>query len=196
MSQICWASEKPDSSLSGSVAPSTVVPNISAMKLEREKFEFQIQLEAQKLEVERLKSWLTGGSIVLPLLLGIFTLAWQTRSANRLKDRDAREMFELKATEIVFRNDSPGGTKNRARALASLFPGKFPESFGDSFEPSKFGGPSIESKVEVFKAACTKVQTPEDVYSIWYALFPGDTWIEPLVLGLTKRQCDEARETA
>lgn len=153
----------------------------TALKLEREKFEYQQQLESQKLEVERLKAWLTGGSILLPLALGVFTLVWQTRTANKHKDRDAKDMFELKATEILFEGDSTTATKNRAKALTVLFPGRFPENFGEAFEPTQFGGPRYEAKLEVFKAACSKVQTPEEVYRIWHSIYPGDQWIKHLV---------------
>jgi hypothetical protein len=152
--------------------------------LERAKFEYQKQLEDEKLVVERLKAWLTGGSILIPLALGVFTLWWQTRTANAIKDREARDTFELKAVEILFSSDGAVGTKNRARALRSLFPGRLPENFGDGFEPTQFGGARYEAKLEVFKAACTKVTTPEDVYRVWFALFPGDKWIKPLVPGL------------
>lgn len=166
--------------LTNIVSP-TIATEAVALTLEREKFEYQKQLETQRLEIEHLKAWLTGGSILLPLLLGVLTLAWQTRSANKLKDRDAKDMFELKAAEILFEGDNTRATKNRAKALTVLFPGRFPEDFGDAFEPTQFGGPRYEAKLEVFKAACSKVQTPDNVYDVWHSLFPGDNWIKPLV---------------
>jgi len=150
-------------------------------RLEREKFEHQKTLEEQKLEVERLKAWLTGGSILIPLLLGVITLAWQSRTAAKLKDREAKDSFELKAAEIVFTGDSTRATKNKAKALTILFPDRFPQNFGDAFEPTQFGGPRFEAKLEVFKAACTKVNSPEEVYQIWHQLFPADNWIKPLL---------------
>jgi hypothetical protein len=166
-----------------------------ALTLEREKFEYQKQLETEKLAVERLKAWATGGSILLPLALGILTLAWQTRTANKLKDREAKDMFELKAAEILFEGDNTRATKNRAKALTVLFPERFPKDFGDAFEPSQFGGPRFEAKLEVFKAACTKVSTPEEVYRVWHALFPGDNWIKPLVSGLAEKHNDDTQKT-
>lgn len=154
-----------------------------ALKLEREKFEYQKDLERQKLEVERLKAWSTGGSILIPLILGVSTLAWQTRSANKLKDRDAKDLFDLKAAEIIFKTDSTIGSRNRARALTALFPDRLPSDFGETFEPKKFqgGGPRYEARLEVFKAACEKVSTPNEVYRIWCAIFPDDNWIKPLI---------------
>lgn len=151
------------------------------IKLEREKYEYQKSLETQKLEVERLKAWLTGVSVLLPLALGVLTLYWQGRTANKLRDREAKDNFDLKAAEILFQTDSSVGTKNRAKALTALFPGRFPENFGGEFQPTQFGGPRFEAKLEVFKAACGKVSTPDEVYGIWHRLFPGDKWIEPLL---------------
>ncbi len=159
----------------------TVIPESGALKLEREKFEYQKILEDKKLEVEQLKAWLNGGSIVIPLLLGAITLAWQSRTAAKLKEREARDAFELKAAEIVFTGDSARATKNKARALTVLFPKRLPSNFGDAFEPEKFSGPRWEAQLEVFKAACSKVQSSEEVYKIWYQLFPGDIWIKSLL---------------
>jgi hypothetical protein len=164
-------------------APEKLLTNVvsETAKLEREKFEYQKVLEDKKLEVERLKALLTGGSILIPLLLGIFTLAWQSRTATKLKDRDAKDTFELKAAEIVFTSDNAHGTKNKAKALTVLFPDRFPANFGDAFEPTQFGGPRFEAKLEVFKAACSKVESPSEVYQVWHQLFPGDKWIEQLL---------------
>ncbi|GGA37377.1 hypothetical protein [Dyella nitratireducens] len=152
-------------------------------QFERDKFEYEKSFKERELQVERMKAWLTGLSILVPLGLGMLTLAWQTSSANRLKDREAKDAFEMKAAEIVFTGNSTIATKNRARALTVLFPNRFPESFGEAFEPRKFtaGGPKYEAKVEVFRAACAKANTPREVYQVWYALFPGDEWIQQLV---------------
>jgi hypothetical protein len=158
------------------------------LRLARETFEYQqtlekqkLMLEAQKLDVERQKAWLTGGTIVLPLALGLLTLYWQGQVANRLRDREGKDAFEIKAAEIVFKSDSTVGTKNRARALTDLFPGRFDAKWGDAFDPKQFGGTRYEAKLEVFKAACEKVSTPEEVYAIWQGIFPEDMWIEPLL---------------
>lgn len=161
--------------------PPVSSPSLDLIKLEREKLEYQKELEKQKLDVERLKAWATGGSILIPLILGVFTLAWQTRSANKLKDREAKDQFDLKAAEILFEGDNTRATKNRAKALTVLFPNRFPVNFGDAFEPTQFGGPRYDAKLEVFKAACEKVNTPLDVYRVWHSLFPGDHWIKPLI---------------
>jgi hypothetical protein len=179
----------------GTIAPAPAASSSATSELlilEREKFEYQRTLEGEKLAVERLKAWLTGGSILIPLLLGILTLAWQARTAAQLKDKDARDAFELKAAEIIFAGDNTRATKNKARALTVLFPGRFPPNFGDAFEPTQFGGPRFDAKLEVFKAACRKVESPEEVYKIWRDLFPGDNWVKVLL----NEQKDEPPEAA
>ena len=165
----------PTSTVASTVPTAASAPE--AIQLEREKFAYQKELEEKKLEVERLKAWATGGSILIPLLLGIFTLAWQSKATSLQRDRDARDAFELKVADIVLSGNNTVATKNKAKAFVALFPNKLPSNFGDAFEPEKFGGPRYESKLEVFKAACEKVQAPEEVYEIWRRLFPQDAWL-------------------
>lgn len=162
------------------VGPRTTTTNASS-SFEHEKFEYQKTLEEKKLEVERLKAWLTGGSILIPLLLGLMTLTWQTRATEKQKERDARDAFELKAADIALSGNSPTGTKNKAKALAALFPERLPKNFGGAFDPNDFKAPSTDVRIEVFKMASSKVTTPAEVAAIWHQLFPGDKWIEPLL---------------
>jgi hypothetical protein len=155
----------------------------SSSEIERLKFEFHKANEYEKLQVERQKAWISGAALLIPLLLGVFTLYWQSRSAMRLREREANDAFELKAAEIVFEGDNTRATKNKARAMRVLFPDRLPPDFGDDFEPSQFGGPRYDAKVEVFRAACAKVQSPAQVYRVWQQLFPADDWIKPLASG-------------
>lgn len=121
--------------------------------LEERKFEFQQKLELekqnlelQKLDVERRKTWITAGSVAVPLLIGIVTLiagivtlVVQSGSTLKLKQREASNAFELKAAEIVMEGGSPQATKGKARALAKLFPESLPKDFGSAFDPSTYG---------------------------------------------------------
>jgi hypothetical protein len=149
--------------------------------LEKLKFDFQKRLEERKLSLEWYKAWITGGSLLIPLLLGVITLAWQSKTTAKFKEDEAKSAFELKAADIIFEGDNPRATRNKARALAALFPNKIDKDFANAFKPEEFSGPKYESKLEVFKAAFTKVQTPDEVYRIWSEIFPGDEWIRRLV---------------
>ena len=64
--------EPTKASAAETVSPKTAITfELDASKLESEKFEYQKALEEKKLGVEQLKAWLTGGSILIPLVLGI-----------------------------------------------------------------------------------------------------------------------------
>lgn len=158
-----------------------VFPETETVKLEKMKFEYQKVLEEKKLQVERLKAWLTGGSIIIPLLLGLSTLIWQSKNTLKLKKTEAQDAFELKAAEIVFMGDSPRATLNRAKALKELFPNRLPANIGNTFEPGKYSGLRFEAWLELFKVVCSKVQSPKEVYEIFYELCPEDKWIKKIL---------------
>ena len=95
-------------------------------------------LEQQKLDVERLKAWLTFGSILVPLITGMGAIYWQVRSATQLKETEAKSAFELKAAEIVLSSSSPAAAVGRAKVLADLFPHRLPPKFASSFDSTSF----------------------------------------------------------
>jgi len=169
-------SEQPQAKTVASEAPTSG----DAIALERLKFEFQKVLEREKLEVERMKGWLTALSIFVPVCLGLITLAIQLSSARKLREREAKDDFDLKAAEIVLTSETPRAAENKARALALLFPGKLPPNFAEGFRPENFGGPPYVPKIEMFKAASAKAQTSQEVFTMWHLLFPNDDWIKPL----------------
>jgi hypothetical protein len=153
----------------------------SMLALEQLKFEFYKELENKKLEMEEKKTWLTTISILSPIGLGLMVLALQLWSTHRLRQRQVSEDFELKAAEIVLQAENPGIARNKALALAALFPARLPSKFAEHFDPKKFIGPTITPKYEVFRAASAKAQTPQEIFRIWHLLFPGDGWVKALV---------------
>jgi hypothetical protein len=172
----------PISSSKAQSAAGSSTSSTDAIELERQKFAFQKSLEERKLELERKNGLVSGAAVFVPLALGLLTLIWQSWSSVNIKKREARDTFEIKAADIIFKDNSTRGAKNRARALGVLFPGRIPQNIADQFDPSQFGGRiRYNEKLEIFKAACSKVQRPEDVYRIWFELFPEDKWIEDLV---------------
>jgi hypothetical protein len=72
----------------------------SNLELARQQFEFQKAIENEKLGTEKLKAWLTGGSILLPLLIGLGGIYWQVRSAFDLKAKDLVSARQLKEFEV------------------------------------------------------------------------------------------------
>lgn len=115
------------------------------IELARQQFEFQKELENKKLDIERQKAWLTGGSILVPLLIGSLGIYLQVKSAFNLKAQEFRKSqelkelefksaFELKAAEIVLNTTSPKAGKNKAEALQELFPGRLSPDFAEKLE--------------------------------------------------------------
>lgn len=178
---------EPQQAQVGAAAPDQTVL-AQTLALERSKFEFQkelelkkLELEGRKLEADDKKAWLTGAWILIPILLGWITLAFQLRSTHRLRERQAKEDFELKAAEIVMAAETPSAARNKALALAALFPGRLPPNFADEFRPEKFSGQTYVPKVEMFRAASAKAQTPQEAIAMWRLLFPHHDWIEALL---------------
>ena len=136
-------------------------------------------LEQQKLEIERMKAWLTVGSILVPLLTGIGAIYWQVRSSAQLKETEAKNAFELKAAEIVLSSSSPAAAVGRAKALASLFPHRLPPQFATSFNSTEFPGTiRHEIKIELFRAIAQNPEHKDDIVAAARQIFPKEeSWI-------------------
>lgn len=163
---------------------------IARLKLDTEQAAFNRRLELEKLDVERMKAWITGGSLMVPLMVAAITFALGVRNQNQQArlQREAQEateraQFELKAAEVVLDVKGPVAAKNKARALKALFPKRLPDDFVTSFNPSDFEGPkreSYEAKVAFFEVAASHAKDISSVATLWKQLFPGDKWTERL----------------
>lgn len=136
-------------------------PTIEEKKLALE--EKKVEIEFEKLRVERLKGWTTGGSIVISLLIAALTLAFgiwsqhkqvmtqidlqnrQAKAQLELQEQNAKAQFEIKAAEIVMNTNSPRVTRNKAQALANLFPDHLPSNFAESFDPNAYDAHVLRS---------------------------------------------------
>jgi hypothetical protein len=163
---------------------------VARLKLETAQADFNKELEQEKLSVERMKAWINGVSLTVPLMVAALTFALSVRNQNQQAklQREAqaaseRAQFELKAAEVVLNERTPVGARNKARALKALFPGKLPPEFVSSFNPEEFEGPKVESfeaKKVFFEVAATKLPEIEALAMVWKKLFPGDTWVDRL----------------
>ena len=127
------------------LAAAQTVTGQGAADLEQRKFEFQQQLEAQKLQLEkdkldeqRRQTWITrtsamgtAASVAVALIVGIATIAYQFR----LKRRD----FEMKAAEIIMQGDNPWVTRAKADGLVKIFRDRLTEDFASEFDPAFYG---------------------------------------------------------
>jgi len=167
--------------------PTQQVASLNSIKtdptqLERAKFEFNVQLERDKLSIERLKAWITGFSVLIPLALGVITLAWQSRSALILKRKDASDAFQLKAAELVLGSQTPAGARSRADALKKLFPEYLPSSFAGSFDFSKLPGIRAERKLELLRMLAEHAEQRDEIVQLWLLLFPEESeWLQRLI---------------
>jgi hypothetical protein len=140
----------------------------------------KIELEREKLKLERSKSWMTSLSIFIPLMIAALTIAYNSWSQVQQSKTD----FMLQAAELVIGAETPTGAKNKAGALAVLFPDQLPANFKmfvDDFTPSDYGE---RSKDDVKKTLEERInQTPEQkdkIIDAWILLFPEDTWVDEL----------------
>ena len=127
--------------------------------LESRKFELEqqkVRIEEEKLRLQRIRKWLTGASIIIPLLIGIYTSRAQSRSN-----------FELKAAEIVLNTKTPYGTLSKAKALKKIFPKRLSSNFADSFEPKEYLAPSVEAKIEILKVIAEHIEHKQEVIKMW-----------------------------
>jgi len=100
------------------------------IELERERFEFDKQLEQKRLAVEQLKAWLSGASILIAVLIGVLMVHY----ALKQQEKRARSLFELKAIEIVMSSNNAADMVSKAKTLRTLFPERLSEEFTRSIE--------------------------------------------------------------
>ena len=163
---------------------------LAKLKLETEQALYIRNLELEKVKVERMKAWINGASLMVPLMVAAGTLSlgvWnQNQQAKLQREAQAvteRAEFELKATEVVLSANGPISAKNRAKALESLFPSRLPKGFASTFNPDEFDGPKVEffeAKKIFFEAAALHAPNIKMLAALWKQLFPWDQWPEQL----------------
>lgn len=165
------------------------------LELDKQKFLSDTNIENKKLEVERDKvqverstsKW-SAFSAVAPLTIALGTLVFsiwsfhrQGRVQSSMQLEAAKLQFEIKAAEIAFSGKTATAVVNRAKALKIIFPDRLPDDFTKGFSPTDFGAnkePSDEKKV--FLDFILKYPGREaEVVALWAQLFPGDQgWLE------------------
>ena len=158
--------QQPSPNSNGAVQVSSVT--------DRERFDFDKHNEDRKARIEIWKGLISGAALLIPLLIGIYSIRAQ-----------ARTNFELKAAEIVMNAKNVFGVRKRADVLRELFPDKLRQDFADSFDPQKHTspGPSTESKLELLKLIVAAPEREQEIVDLWRRmytvdkieqLFPGD----------------------
>jgi hypothetical protein len=185
-------------------APSTISDQLAVERLKHESavFEFNRKLEIEKLEVERLKAWITGASYMVPLMVAALSFALSVRNQaeqSRLQ-RESQEkttiaQFELKAAEIALAEKNATATMNRAKALKALFPRRLPDDFVATFNPDdytvKSGEGSLDAKLKFFEIASKNPGHEKELAELWRSLFPGDSWTSRVTTSTTSTNAQE-----
>lgn len=139
-------------------------------------------IEEAKNAIEQRKALGSDLTIWLSVTLGFITLLGGIVSQSR----QAKDNFALKAAEIAFSDDSPSATKNRAGAIAKLFPKRLDRDFAADFDPKEFTGNNVardnaaRAKIKLFEAIVNAPSNREELIELWATLFPGDQWIEAI----------------
>jgi len=159
--------------------------------LAEERFGHEQKLDQSKTSQEKRRTWITAGSIFIPLLIAALTFAnasfTQERQAEdqlALQAQQAQAEFELKAADIVMASDSAAGTYNKARAMRALFPNRLPLDFAGSFNPSDYTSSNeagvVQSKKELLNLLADHPSERQQIIDTWKYLFPDDEWVKDL----------------
>lgn len=140
--------------------------SVQPIVTDRDRFEFDKYNEQRKAKIEIWKGIISGVALLVPLLIGVYSIRAQSRMN-----------FELKAAEIVMNARNVFGVRTRADVLRALFPRKLPRDFADSFDPKKhaFIGPSVESKMELLKLIIAHPEREQEIVHLWRRMYIGDS---------------------
>ena len=137
----------------------------------------RLALEREKLKVEWFKAWWTGFSILIPLLIAAGTFFYNSQNQRE----QARIDFKLKAAEIVLNAQGPTEAKNKAAAMAALFPDYLPSDFAENFKPLDYGSPKISTpQIELLTLIIEHPDQRNEIIDMWLHVAPFDKWAEKL----------------
>ena len=162
------------------------------LQLERDRFDFQQQVEKRQLELEErrlanerrnssLEFWkvlATTVAVFIPLLVVVWTVRSQLHLArlNRAQEVDrARANFQIKAAELVMASRSPGQARRRAALLESVYHEWIPAgSFTSKDELARFPGYMYDQKMELLRLMAAAPDRQGDTARIYALLFPDE----------------------
>ncbi len=137
----------------------------------------RLALEREKLKVEWFRAWWTGFSILIPLLIAVGTFFYNSQNQRE----QARIDFKLKAAEIVLNAQGPTEAKNKAAAMAALFPDYLPSDFAEDFTPLDYGSPKISSpQIQLLTLILEHPDQRNEIIDMWLQVAPFDKWAEKL----------------
>jgi hypothetical protein len=115
------------------------------------------------LRIEWVKAIGTIGVILVPLLIGVFTLKSQSRTA-----------FEIKAVELVMQSPTPWVAKKRLEVMGRMFPNRLGR-LTSSFDLEIFPGIRLhDMKIELIRLLAENPDQRSFILDEWKKQFPGD----------------------
>ena len=190
------AAQAPSVGAQGQAAPPSPAQSSrldsARLQLERDRFDFQQQVERRQLELEErrlanerrnssLESWkvlATTVAVFIPLLVVVWTVRSQLRLANLNRSQEvdrARANFQIKAAELVFASRSPGQARRRAALLESVYHEWIPAgSFTSKDELARFPGYMYDQKMELLRLMAAAPDRQGDTARIYALLFPDE----------------------
>jgi hypothetical protein len=149
--------------------------NLDLTKVLIEKEKLRIELEKLKLEKSK-KTWSIFASLV-PILAIILTIFYGIYT----QQENEKNMFQIKAAEIMFNSADRIESKENANILKELFPDKLPKDFSESFELYPFDYHETNSKKDLLKLLTSDKEKNKEIILNWKKLFPDDKWIDDLL---------------
>ena len=133
----------------------------------------KLELEQEKLGVERSKARWTAVSIVVTALAAGATIL----GTAHIQDKQAQARFQLKAAELVLAAQSANQARASAEALATMFPEQLPRDFAARFPADlpAFGPDITQAKIDMLKLmAARSPKSSEPLIKLWCQFFPED----------------------
>jgi len=135
------------------------------LALEREKFEFERDLENRKLAQETRNRIISSLGIGIPVLvagIGLIGTLLTTRANNDSE-------FRLKAAELALSDAlGPSTIRQRAQALRDLFPDRLPANFADEITGGQYLlGTADEFRWQMLQQAAAKADCAAQVVGLW-----------------------------
>src|ERR1700733_8321100 len=128
-----------------------------------------LQIELEKLTIEKQKIKWTAISVMIPLLAAIGTVAYGIWNTHELEKAN----FQLEAAKSVMQAPSLSDSLGRAKLLTKLFPDKLPKNFFPEIDLTGIaikGDTTLGPKANFVNAVASKGLSPLETARLWHSL--------------------------
>jgi len=147
------------------------LPTLPPTCCEREKLDIErekIVIEHEKLKQQRESNFLTGMALVLSALVGLGTIAYNIRNANK----QARLQAKLKAIEVVMSAAGPGSAKQRLEIVNDILGGEVRLNLNPAdLELAGIGAGHDQNRRELLKMLADHPDNQKSILEQWAVIF-------------------------